>query len=96
MWLPTATLQALFVLDTVFTVCFTVEILMQAVAHCFVLGPYAYLHDGWNWIGARGVQAAGGSARRGCRTGAVDGPPRCQWTQPPNARRSADAFVLCW
>eukprot|EP00198_Chlamydomonas_reinhardtii_P003576 XP_001692912.1 voltage-gated Ca2+ channel, alpha subunit [Chlamydomonas reinhardtii] len=42
--------RALFVLDTVFTVCFTVEILMQAVAHCFVLGPYAYLHDGWNWI----------------------------------------------
>ncbi|KAG2453381.1 hypothetical protein HYH02_001605 [Chlamydomonas schloesseri] len=42
--------RALYVLDTVFTACFTVEILMQTMAHCFVLGPNAYLHDGWNWI----------------------------------------------
>ncbi|GLI66097.1 hypothetical protein VaNZ11_009700 [Volvox africanus] len=43
-------MRALFVTDTIFTVCFTLEIVCQAIAHCFLLGPSAYLRDGWNWI----------------------------------------------
>ncbi|GIL84500.1 hypothetical protein Vretifemale_13165, partial [Volvox reticuliferus] len=43
-------MRALFITDTIFTACFTLEILCQAIAHCFFLGPSAYLHDGWNWI----------------------------------------------
>jgi hypothetical protein len=37
-------------LDTAFTAAFTLEILLQATAHCFAFGPEAYLHNGWNWL----------------------------------------------
>ncbi|KAG2496637.1 hypothetical protein HYH03_005457 [Edaphochlamys debaryana] len=42
--------RTLAVLDTVFTILFTVEIALQTIAKNFILGPGAYLHDGWNGI----------------------------------------------
>ncbi|KAK9829920.1 hypothetical protein WJX72_008649 [[Myrmecia] bisecta] len=36
--------------DNFFTVAFSVEILLQALARCFVFGPSAYMHSAWSWI----------------------------------------------
>ena len=40
----------IYICDIVFTVLFTIEMLMKVVALGFVLGEKAYLKDPWNWI----------------------------------------------
>ncbi|KAK9823223.1 hypothetical protein WJX72_001160 [[Myrmecia] bisecta] len=38
------------VADIIFTVAFTTEILLQALAKGFIFGPAAYMHGSWAWV----------------------------------------------
>lgn len=42
--------QSSQVLNLFFTICFTVEISIKAVADNFFFGPNAFLKSGWGWI----------------------------------------------
>lgn len=47
---PGLTLAALFLFRVIFTGIYTFESAVKVMARGFILSPFTYLRDAWNWL----------------------------------------------